>query len=459
MSDPSTAEIPAAAAPASSSSPLSRGRRIAVWTLVVLASIIGLFSILTTFVNRQLLDDHAWQKASARVIQDPTVRNAVSVQLVNQLYGNVNVAAQLQSKLPKNLQQLAGPAAGALREPATKAVEYLLAQPRFQQLFIQASTVAHEKLINVLENKTGFGISTGNGEVTLDVSVLLQQLGAELGVPQSALDRLPPTAGQIKIMSSDQLSYAQAGVRTIKVLSTWLLVLIILLYALAMYLARGERRKTLLHIGWAFVLVGLLVLVVRRVVGNYVINSLAQPQYRPPTHHVWLILSAILGQLGWAVVFYGVLLVLGAALAGPSRISTALRRELAPVLNVRAGITWGVVAFIWLLLILWGGTHALRTWWGILFIGALMAAGVVALRKQTREEFPLAGTAEGAPTLGTRMAATAGSTARRASSSRSAVPETPARSPSEELARLAELRDKGAITTEEYDQAKKLALS
>jgi len=38
-----------------------------------------------------------------------------------------------------------------------------------QQLFLRASANAHEKLVNVLEDKTGFGISTGNGVVTLDV--------------------------------------------------------------------------------------------------------------------------------------------------------------------------------------------------------------------------------------------------------------------------------------------------
>ncbi len=175
---------------------MTRRRRIGVWSLVILASIIGFLSILTTFVNRQLLDNSSWNKASAKVIQDPQVRSAISTQLVNQLYNNVDVSAQLQTRLPKNLQQLAAPAAGALREPATKAVEYLLAQPRFQQLFVDASTLAHQQLVNVLENKTGYGIDTGNGSVTLDVRQLLTELGLELGVPQSALDNLPANAGR-----------------------------------------------------------------------------------------------------------------------------------------------------------------------------------------------------------------------------------------------------------------------
>jgi hypothetical protein len=58
------------------------------------------------------------------------------------------------------------------------------------------------------------------------------------------------------------------------------------------------------------------------------------------------------------------------------------------VLNERQGVVWGSVAFIYLLLILWGGTHALRTWWGILLLGGLIAAGVFALRRQTLTEFP-----------------------------------------------------------------------
>ena len=209
------------------------------------------------------------------MIQDPQVRSAVATQLVNQLYNNVNVASQLQTRLPKNLQQLAAPAAGALREPATKAVEYLLAQPRFQQLFVQASTLAHQKLVNVLENKTGYGIDTGNGERDPRRQPAADRARARARDP-AVCARQPSgrTPGMITIMSSDQLSYAQQGIRAVKVLSVWLLVLVFLLYALAIYLAHGERRKTLLHVGWGLVIVGLLVLVARRVIGNYVINSL-----------------------------------------------------------------------------------------------------------------------------------------------------------------------------------------
>jgi hypothetical protein len=82
-----------------------------------------------------------------------------------------------------------------------------------------------------------------------------------------------------------------------------------------------------------------------------------------------------------------VIAALGAMFAGPSAPATWLRQRLAPVLNERQGIVWGGVGFVYVLLLLWGGTHALRTWWGILLIGGLLALGLEALRRQTLVEF------------------------------------------------------------------------
>jgi hypothetical protein len=51
-------------------------------------------------------------------------------------------------------------------------------------------------------------------------------------------------------------------------------------------------------------------------------------------------------------------------------------------------IAWGALAGLVILLAAWGPTHALRTWWGVLFFAALLAGGLVAFRHQTLREFP-----------------------------------------------------------------------
>ena len=363
-------------------------RRAAVWTLITLASLLGLIAILATWVNRQMFDDHNWQKTSTQLIQDPAIQSALSVYLVDQLYTNVDVPAAIAEKLPPGLKPLAVPAAAALRQPATSALTLLMQRPRVQQVFVNASTITHRRLIAVLDNKTGYGISTGNGAVTVDLSGLLRQLAPELGLPPAAAARIPPNTGVFTVMRSDQLGTAQKAVHAVRLVSVWVLVLVFLMFGAAIYLAAGERRETLRNIAWAFILVGAIVLVVRRWGGTYAVDALTPQQYRESGHRVWSIGTSILGEIGWAIVLYGVIGLLGAVLAGPTRVATVVRGHIAPVLNERQGLAWGAVGFAYLLLVLWGGTHALRTPLGIILLGGLLALGVAALRRQTLAEFP-----------------------------------------------------------------------
>jgi hypothetical protein len=433
-------EKPKAAAASAAPGSLSRKRRIIIWTLVVLATIIALVSILTTWVKRQMLDNTAWNKATVQIIEDPKVKTAIATYSVNQLYENINVSQALQQRLPPNLQGLAAPLAGALEQPATQGITFLLGRPRVQNLIVNASTIAHQKLVNVLENKTGHGISTGNGEVTLDLHTMLVDVGTQLGLSQSALARLPANAGTITLLKSNQLSAAQTGVQAIRTLSVWLFVAVFVMYGLAIYLARGVRRATLRNVGIGLALVGLLVLVIRALLGNYITTSLAAPGYQPATHRLWLIGTSILGQIGAATLLYGAIVALAAIFAGPTHPATWLRSKLAPVLNEHQEYVWGGVAFIYLLLVLWGGTHALRVWWGILLLAGLIALGVVALRRQTLHEFPPGGQAVPAPP-GAPLPVSGG-----------------APSAADELSRLHELHRAGAISDDEYARAKRLTL-
>ena len=101
-----------------------------------------------------------------------------------------------------------------------------------------------------------------------------------------------------------------------------------------------------------------------------------------------------------AAIAYGVVIVLAAWLAGPTRVATAARRAAAPFLR-EPRYAWGAAAAIVLLLIIWGPTPATRSPIPLLALIALLALGVELLRRQTAREFPDA-TIEGA---GERMRA------------------------------------------------------
>jgi hypothetical protein len=364
----------------------SRRRRIVVWILIVVATILGIASMAALWVDRQLLASDSWQTASEEAIADPAVRATVATYVVDRLYTNVDVAAGFEERLPPALDPLAPTIAAALREPAIQAVERLLERPRVQQTFVAASGGAHDRLMAVLEDETAFGISTGEGTVTIDLKELLTQIGQELGLSGARLAQLPPDAGVITLMESEQLKTAQDVLQAIRLLSAWLLIAVLALYAVAIALARDFRREALRNTGLAFVLLGLTALVVRRLAGDYLVDALASPATEDTSRRIWLIFTQALGGVAWAAILYGVVAIVGAVLAGPWTPAVAVRRRLAPALIAHPGVVATGVAAVYLLVVVWGGTHALRTWWGVVLLGALLALGVIALRRQVLRE-------------------------------------------------------------------------
>jgi hypothetical protein len=364
----------------------ARTRTILVWVLLVLGTVIVLVGSLTLWVKRQALDTDSWVSTSSELLEDDDVRGAISIYIVDELYANLDPAGTLEDQLPENLQGLAGPLAGALRQPAVEAVDRFLQRPRVQDLWARANRAAHETLLRVLEDETRAGVSTAEGTVTLDLRTLLVRIGEELGFGEQLDSRLPEGAGQITILRSDQLEAAQSGVKLIKVLS-WVIIFVALaLFAGAIYLAR-KRREMLRNVGAALLLVGILLLVIRRGVGNYIVDALASGEsVRDAVGSTWVIGTDLLAEVAWAIVIYGLVLLIGTVLAGPWGYARRTRGWLAPNLRERPEFGWAVLVGVYLLLILWGPVPALRNWVGVIVLGALIALGFEAFRRVVLSE-------------------------------------------------------------------------
>ena len=360
----------------------ARTRTILVWVLLVLGTVIVLVGSLTLWVKRQALDSDAWVNTSSQLLENDEVRGALSIYIVDELYANLDPAETLADDLPPNLQGLAGPLAGALRQPAIEAVDRFLQRPRVQDLWARANRAAHEALLRVLEDETrAESISTAGGNVTLDLRTLIVNIGEELGFGEQLESRLPENAGRITILQSDQLEAAQTGVKLIKVLS-WLIVFVaIAMFAAAIWLAR-KRRETLRNVGAALVLVGILLLVIRRAVGNYIVDALSSGEsVRDAIGSTWIIGTDLLAEVAWAVIIYGLVILIGTILAGPWRYARRMRRALAPTFRERPEMGWSVLLVVFLLLVLWGPVPALRVWLGVLVLAALIALGFEAFRR------------------------------------------------------------------------------
>jgi hypothetical protein len=386
-----TTSPPAPGAPAVPRGPTA-GNRLLVTAIIVLTSILLLTTALGTWVRRQALDTNNWSSASSEVLANPAVQEALSHYVINELYESVDVADQLRQRLPNELDPLAPTLAGALREPATTAVDRLLDSPQVRALWLQLNRRAHATVVRVLEDDTRAGLSTTDGNVTLDVRELVQTIAQRLGLSGDVLDRLPADAGTITLIKSSELANAQRAVRILKFTSAALFVVVVGLFAVAVVLAKGWRRAAVRNIGIALIVVGLTVRVITRLVGDYIVDSVVHvPGNRPAVRAVWVIGTQLLSNIGRNIAIVGVVIVLWALLAGPSRLARRVRAALAPVLGAPPAIVAIGVAVAFLALVQWGPFPMLLTWYGFLVGGLLLLGAAEALRRQVVREKAEAG--------------------------------------------------------------------
>jgi hypothetical protein len=353
------------------------------------ATLLGVIAIFAVWANRQLLDTGYWTSTNTKLIESPPIREAVSGYLTEQLYANVDVAGELKKELPSELQPLADPAAGALKDVVQKGINLLLERPRVQELWSKANQITHAQFVSLIENKNKFVKLPGGGAVVLDLRPMLGEVAEKVGAPASVTEKIPAKVAQLRIVTSKQLKTMQNAVNLLRSLALILPLLVVAMFALAVYLARGRRRHTLTEVGAAFVGAGLAVVVIRGIAGSKVVDSLATTEaVRPAAQAAWSIGTSVLANVAWSTVFIGVVVVLAAILAGPTRGATSLRQLMAPYMRDRPDITFGALALILLLFFAWGPIAATKTLSGIVIIIVLAVFGTEMLRRQTAREFP-----------------------------------------------------------------------
>ncbi len=368
---------------------MTRRRSVAVWALIVLASLLALVSALTVWSRQQLLDTDKFTSSSAKLLANDEIRTTLSTRLVDLLNQRVDVQAQLEEKLPPRAKGAAPAIAAAIQNSTGQVINAFLGTAEAQALWERVNRRAHTALVNVLEGKDAGPVSTANGDVVLDLRPLIMRIAERLGVGDRLKQRAPPDSGEIVLLKSDQLDAAQKGVRVLNALSSWLWFAVFALLALAVYLAHGTRRTMLEAVGVALLIVGVLLLIIRRFVGNAIVDSLVNTESsKPAVHAVWLIETDLLRDIALALVFYGLFALIAGIVAGPSRAAVGLRRSLAPTWRERPFLVWITATVVFLVFIAWGPSGGSRRLLGVLILAALLALGLEVWRRQTLAEFP-----------------------------------------------------------------------
>jgi hypothetical protein len=420
--------------------------------LIFAASVLAFFAVFALWVNRQALNTNNFTDSSTKLLQNDAIRPQVAGFLADEIFANVDVAGQIRQALPPRLAPLAGQAAGALQQAAPSAIDTLLQRPRVQNLWKEANRRAHRRLIQVVNGGTNV-VSTQNGNVTLDLKEILKQADQRYGVGGGLAQKLPAGAAQINILRSNQLGFAQDAVHILRALAIVLPAVAILIFALAVYLARGWRREALRATGLGLAFAGAGALVARTLAGDAVVNALVKTEsVKPAVQATWTIETSLLKQAAAATLAYGIVLFLGAWLAGPTRLAVSIRGGLAPFLR-EPRIAWGGLAAIVLLLVAWAPTPAFRQAVTALILIGLLVLGMEMLRRQTAREHPNASLAEASERWSNSI-----SGRKQGAASTSSAPSGQNGDRLQELERLTRLRDSGVLDEEEFQREKRLVL-
>lgn len=365
----------------------TRGRHIGVQVLVWGTTVLAVLAIFAVWANRQMLNPTNWSNTSPKLLRNAAIREATANYLVDQLYANVDLEAELKA-LPSELAPLAGPiAGGAVRSLATEAAQRALANAGVREFWKKANYLADQTLVTIVNGGKG-AVKVKGGEVTLDLASIVANITDGLGLPNVS-SKLRPSVANLKVLKSNQIEAVQRIGRALKRLALPLTIIVPLLYALAIALAGGFRRRTLVWMGIAIVTAGIIVFAGRSLLVSGVTNSLVKTEaVRPAAHAVLSIGTSMLSELAGAFVVLGATLMAAAWFAGPARLAARGRQAIAPFLRERPEWTYGIVAGIMLLIFIWQPIPATGKPAGIIVFLALAFLGTYVLRRQTAEEFP-----------------------------------------------------------------------
>jgi hypothetical protein len=247
-----------------------RRRRILAGIALVLACLTILITTVAVWAHQVAFNTDRFTSLVSDVIDEPAVLDPLAAQVSAQVVVGLDMQTRIASRLPDAMKPLAVPITASLQEAITSRLERALSNPKIQQALVSTISVAHEKVMNLLRDRSD-AVQVVNGYVVVDVWPMIDtalseiqsmglipadvqlpdlseaDIGSRLGpVLESKLGvTLPPDFGTIQLMPADQLLAARTVVRAFDLVVILLVVLSIVLVLLALWLSSNRRHMVI----------------------------------------------------------------------------------------------------------------------------------------------------------------------------------------------------------------------
>jgi hypothetical protein len=314
-------------------------RRVVVAVLIVLGCVIGAGANVTVWLKSVALNTNAWVATVGPLSRDPAVALAISDYAVGQLFASVDAEQRVRQALPPNAAFLAPPLVSATQDYARDVTADVINSERFSAIWSAANRFAHEQAVALLRNKGGlFYISSG--QVTVDLNDLLVSVQDTLDSTGlgAVFGDLPLSEGRGKwvVYEGARLAQLQQALTILDRAGVLLPLLSLAAFALAVW-ASLWRRRTLLYIGIGLAITMGLSLFAFRLARSDVLNQIANELYRSAAEAMWGIVLTGLVRQTVLVLLTGLIIAVGAFLAGPHPWAMAARTSVRDFMGNSAG--------------------------------------------------------------------------------------------------------------------------
>ncbi len=307
--------------------PVARWRRIVCAVLVVLVCILVPVSVLGVWLHGTVLDTDQYVDTVAPLAHDPAVQEAIATRVTNSFVASTDLEARLTDLLPARVPVSASAVAEGIERFVHDLALRLVQSDQFATIWERANRRAHTQLVAVLQGKGRGNIETKNGQVVVHLGPVFERVKAALEkVGVNAFDRIDAERvnNQIVLLDSEQLDKAQDAVDLSDKLVIVLPIVTITLFAGAVLLS-GNRRRTILRTGLGVAFAVGLVLTAFNIGRSVYLDALGPDVNHEAAANVYDQLLGFLRIALRSAFVLGVVVAIGAWLAGPGEYATKIR--------------------------------------------------------------------------------------------------------------------------------------
>ena len=237
-----------------------QGRRTGWWRpvvstiLIILLGVLLPLGVVARWVHNEVSDTDRYVSSIAPLASDPAIQDAVVDKVTTEIMVRLQVEAVTQQAvdaladlgLPPlaatSLSALSGPLNSAIHDFVETRVRDIVESDRFQDAWLEANRQAHAQLVAVLTGEGTEVLDVSGNTVAINLGPVIDEVKQRL--VESGFDlagQLPAIDLQLTLFESDDLAKAQSMFRVLKGLNTALPIVLLLLIAGAVLVARSRR--------------------------------------------------------------------------------------------------------------------------------------------------------------------------------------------------------------------------